>query len=82
MFNPKDLPAIKEKYKKLLDVSNIALTSTDRSVLYTSYFSLIDRINQMGAFEKEVNLSIDDVKPFMLTRIKRSKNSYMVVIKY
>lgn len=70
MFNPKDLPAIKEKYKKLLDVSNIALTSTDRSVLYTSYFSLIDRINQMGAFEKEVNLSIDDVKPFIAHKNK------------
>jgi hypothetical protein len=65
MFNPKNLPSLKEKYRTLLDISDIALTSTDRTVLYASYFSLIERIKLMEKFTEEVNLCIEDVKPFI-----------------
>ena len=65
MFNPKNLPSLKEKYKNLLDISGIVLSSTERTVLYKSYFDLVERIRLMGKFEEEVNVCIEDVKPFI-----------------
>lgn len=65
MFNPKNLPSLRERYQQLLDISAIALTSTERDVLYKSYFSLIERIKLMEKFEQEVNVCIEDVKPFI-----------------
>ena len=65
MFNPKNLPSLREKYKNLLDISGIVLSSTERPVLYKSYFELVERIKLMGLFEAEVNVCIEDVKPFI-----------------
>lgn len=65
MFNPKNLPSLREKYKNLLDISGIVLSSTERHVLYKSYFELVERIKLMGLFEAEVNVCIEDVKPFI-----------------
>ena len=65
MFNPKNLPSLKEKYRNLLDISNIALKSDERTVIFQSYFALVERIKLMGKFEEEVNVCIEDVKPFI-----------------
>lgn len=65
MFNPKNIPVLKEKYRELLDIRSLSWKSTEREVLYSSYFGLIERINAMVKFEAEVNLCIDDVKPFI-----------------
>lgn len=70
MFNPKNLPSLRAKYINLLDVSGIVLSSTERPVLYKSYFDLVERIKLMGLFEKEVNVCIEDVKPFITHKNK------------
>lgn len=82
MFNPKNLPSLREKYKNLLDISGIVLSSTERPVLYKSYFELVERIKLMGLLKQKSMCVSKMLNHSLLTKIERSKNSCMAVIKY
>jgi hypothetical protein len=65
MFNPNQLPALKQRYEDLLDIRNITLKSDKREVLYSSYFGLVQRITSMNEFKSEISINIEELKPYI-----------------
>lgn len=65
MFNPNQLPALKQRYEDLLDIRNITLKSDNREVLYSSYFGLVQRITSMNEFKSEISINIEELKPYI-----------------